>query len=468
MIWNLNLGDITLKLLIIKQLFLGLCIYFIYRKLSGNKENSKIRHVLNMFFTLVLSASAIYIRYKFSYIIGVVFIVFSLSFLYSQSYNTIGQNILLVTISLGINYVIRFVGILIAFIINAIFPIQNDYYNLCIICSIQIIIIYALYNIKRIKYGISFLNNKDNYFDIIILDMSVIASLLSIVFVNMNVMQEISKNIAFMFVLCSISMFLTIKKSIEAYYKQKLLIQDLNETKKELEEKKKEVEELEAENLSFSKKSHSLAHKQKSLDFKINKLLMNSENAEELGLQEKLKNIAGQLQENLKLPKLDKTGITEIDDMLEVMQEECRLNGIDFNLQLNGNIYQMTNNYVTKEELTILLADHIKDAIIAINHTDNINKSIMVRLGKIDDCFGLYIYDSGVEFSKEIFEKLGKEPITSYANEGGTGMGFMNTFDTLKKHNASLIIESIGKPCKDNYTKVIRIRFDNKREVLFV
>ena len=47
-------------------------------------------------------------------------------------------------------------------------------------------------------------------------------------------------------------------------------------------------------------------------------------------------------------------------------------------------------------------------------------------------------------------------------------MGFMNTFDTLKKHNASLVIESIGKPCKDNYTKVIKIRFDNKREVLFV
>lgn len=289
-----------------------------------------------------------------------------------------------------------------------------------------------------------------------------------IILLNINVYSYMAQDILICFIIYIIIFIAIVKKSIEAYYKQKLLIQDLNETKKELEEKKKEVEELEAENLSFSKKSHSLAHKQKSLEFKINKLLMNSENAEELGLQEELKNIANQLQENSKLPKLDKTGITEIDDMLEVMQEECRLNRIDFNLQLNGNIYHMTNNYVTKEELAILLADHIKDAIIAINHTDNINKSIMVRLGKIDDCFGLYIYDSGVEFSKEIFEKLGKEPITSYANEGGTGMGFMNTFDTLKKHNASLIIESIGKPSKDNYTKVIKIRFDNKREVLFI
>ena len=189
---------------------------------------------------------------------------------------------------------------------------------------------------------------------------------------------------------------------------------------------------------------------------------MNSENAKELRLEDDLKNISKELYENSKLPQLEKTGITEIDDMLSVMQEECRINGIDFSLQLKGNIYQMTNNFVTKEELSILLADHIKDAIIAIKHTDNINKSIMVRLGKIDENFGLYIYDSGIEFPKEVLENLGKKPITTYSDEGGTGMGFMNTFDTLKKHNASLIIESIGKPSKDNYTKVIKIIFDNK------
>ncbi|HCC04074.1 MAG TPA: hypothetical protein DEP51_04385 [Clostridiales bacterium] len=148
------------------------------------------------------------------------------------------------------------------------------------------------------------------------------------------------------------------------------------------------------------------------------------------------------------------------------MQEECRLNGIDFVLQIKCNIYQMTNHYITKEELSILLADHIKDAIIAINHSDNINKSIMVRLGKIEDCFAVYFYDSGVEFPKEVLKNLGKKPITTYSDEGGTGMGFMNTFDLLNKYNASLIIERIGSPCKDNYTKIIKIKFDNKKELI--
>ena len=43
-------------------------------------------------------------------------------------------------------------------------------------------------------------------------------------------------------------------------------------------------------------------------------------------------------------------------------------------------------------------------------------------------------------------------------------MGFMNTFDTLKKYNASMIINEYGKPSKDNYTKVLMIKFDKKNE----
>ena len=380
-------------------------------------------------------------------------------------------SILGVVISYSINYIMFFVAITVTYIINRLVAIKNDYLNLTIMLLIQSFLLFRMLKIKRIKNGISFLNDSrkdrnmsNDFLNIIMLYISLVIVFVSVIFSNGEQYVNLSEELSIAFIIFSIIMFLTIKKSIEAYYKQKLLIQDLNETKNELENKKKEIEELEEENLNFSKKSHSLAHKQKSLEFKINKLLMNSENAEELGLQEDLKKISQQLNENSKLPKLDKTGITEVDDMLNVMQEECRLNDIDFILQLNGNIYQMTNNYISKEDLAILLADHIKDAIIAINHSDNVNKSIMVRLGKIEECFAVYIYDSGIEFPKKVLEKLGKIPITTYQDEGGTGMGFMNTFDLLKKSNASLIIESIGKPSKDNYTKVIKIKFDNKNQ----
>ena len=126
--------------------------------------------------------------------------------------------------------------------------------------------------------------------------------------------------------------------------------------------------------------------------------------------------------------------------------------------------YRTFRGVPAKEDLETLLADHIKNAIIAINHTDNVNRSILVRLGEIDGIYSVYIYDSGIEFEKETLENLGKKPSTTHKDEGGTGMGFMNTFDTLRKCNASLVIEEFGKPDKDNYTKSIMIKFDNKNE----
>ena len=34
----------------------------------------------------------------------------------------------------------------------------------------------------------------------------------------------------------------------------------------------------------------------------------------------------------------------------------------------------------------------------------------------------------------------------------------------MSKSNASLEIEEIGKPTKDNYTKILKVEFDNKNE----
>lgn len=259
-------------------------------------------------------------------------------------------------------------------------------------------------------------------------------------------------------------MFITIQKSLQLYYKQKILIQDLNETKAELESKKKEIEELEKENLEYSKTSHSIAHKQKLLEYKLKELLLKNEFAEDMDIKDEINNLTKEIRTKTLEIELAKTNINKIDDILKYMQSECIKEKIDFQLQLNGDIYYMINNCISEEELQILLADHIKNAIIAIKHTDNINKSILVRLGLIEGIYSVYIYDSGIEFNKETLVKLGKEPASTHLDEGGTGMGFMNTFDTLKKHKASMCIDEFNKPSKDNFTKVIKIIFDGKGE----
>ena len=193
-------------------------------------------------------------------------------------------------------------------------------------------------------------------------------------------------------------------------------------------------------------------------------MLLKNEIADESHIKSKIETLSKEIQNETASVELTKTNIPEIDNMLKYMQSECIKNKIDFELQVSGNVHHMINKHIAKEDLEILLADHIKNAIIAINHSKNINKNILVRLGLIDGFYSLYIYDSGIEFKIDTLINLGIKPSTTHEKDGGTGMGFMNTFDTLKKYKASLVIQEYGKPSKDNFTKMIKIIFDNRNE----
>ena len=301
--------------------------------------------------------------------------------------------------------------------------------------------------------------------DLLILNISVVI-LFSVTIIAKSNVDIVNFIISLEIIIYAILMFITIKKSLQLYYKQKLLVQELEETKEELEKKKEEVKELEAENMKFSQRSHTLIHKQKSLEYKIEQMITKTEISKEEAaeIKDKIDKMKEEIYKEKESIELDKTGIVEIDDMLRYMQSECNKNKIEFILKLNGRIQPMTNNLIDKDDLETLLADHIRNAIIAVEHSENINRSIMVKLGKTDGEYGLSIYDSGIEFKIETLKNLGKIPSTTHAEEGGTGMGFMNTFETLKKYKASLKIEEIGKPSKDNYTKVISIKFDNQND----
>lgn len=408
------------------------------------------------------------INYNINFFSGTLMLIFLMSIISaSLTKKSIGYSIIMVTISLALNYALLFMAIIIVFTINSkIISISSDSINLCMIILLESAMLCSILKSKRLKYGIISLQNNINndYVELIILSISIGIIYMGMIIYDMQAF--VVKDIICIFAIFSIIMFITIQKSLQLYYKQKMLIKELDETKEDLTRAENKIKILEKENIEESKKRHTIIHKQKSIEYKLEEMLTKTEmSTEEVAeVRERLEKLNKEVYTEKEVMELDKTGINSIDDMLKYMQSECVKNKIDFTLQIKGNIHYMVHNLVKEEELETLLADHIKDAIIAINHTDNANRSILVRLGNIDDIYSLYIYDSGVEFKPEVLESLGKKPCTTYASEGGTGMGFMNTFDTVRKHKASLIIEEIGKPVKDNYTKVIIIKFDKKNE----
>ena len=462
----INLDNIETQIYIMKVFFLSAYTYYTSCKLINIKKELNKKNIVNLcIFCFFISLVVMLIKYLSSSLIGTICLCILISYFFSinMQYN-IGYSLTIVIISLTINYIIFIFAIMIVFIPNIVFVIDNDAISLLSAEILHLFMLNILLSINKFKNGFLFLHQKfrNEYFDVLILNISVAILFLIVMISNRELL--LSRNIFFAFIIFSIIMFITIQKSLQLYYKQRLLEQELKETKEELENKKKEIEKLEAENLNFSKTSHTLAHKQKSLEYKLEQLKQKYEIVEEIEIKDRIKNLSKELYGKTIEMELSKTGILEIDDMLKYMQSECIKNKIEFQLQIKGNIYEMVNNYISKEDLSTLIADHVKNAIIAINYSDNINKSILVRLGKIDKIYSLYIYDSGIEFEQETLSNLGKKPSTTHADNGGTGMGFMNTFDTLRKYKASLIINEYSKPCKDNYTKSIMIKFDKKEE----
>ena len=470
--WNIT--NINIYIDYIKMTVIIMYTYYIFRKvinvkLKDIKATDKILIIISIpiiaFITRNIKSEIKYYRaFVELFLISVInYLVYKKEIYYS---------FLLTTISFGINYSIYMLSVIIAFIPNAIFKIQNDYIGLLIILVNYTLLIYRIFKLKRLKYGISLLNGKlqDSYFSYWIFNLCFMSLMFAIIFQEIALFDIV--NIGTGLLLLIAFVFITIKESIKLYYKQNLLIKDLESTKKELSEKNEELAKLEKENLEFSKTSHSLAHRQKALEYKLNKLINGDKATPQDTTKEELKKELEDISKDIyKKPsdiEIEKTGIDKIDNMLEYMKSECDKNNIEFNLQIIGNIHYMVNHFISENDLEILLADHIKDAIIAIQHSTNKNRSILVKIGKIQKYYGIYIYDSGVEFTDEVLNKLGKEPITTHKDSGGTGMGFMNTFDTLKRYNASLNIIKIDKPSLDNYTKSVEILFNSKNEIQFI
>lgn len=464
MLETLNFGNMNIVIYSLKMYCIISFTYYVALKMIDQKVEEKHKNILVYLSMIIVSILCSIINYQTNSFSTIIFLILVLSIIFSKMVKKdIGYSIIVIAFSLSINHILFFISTMIAFLPNTIIGIQNDYISFTFIIIIYIVFNYKIFRINKFKYGFSFLKNniKNEYINIFILNISTIIIFSSIILANYS--DKITGKLIAGVIFFSIIVFITIQKSLQLYYKQKLLIQELNETKEELEKKKQEVDELEKENLNFSKKSHSIAHRQKSLEHKINKLILKGEMASEIDLKDRLDNIAKELQQDI-IEALAKTNIPEIDDMLSYMQSECRKDNIDFQIQLSGDIQYMINNHIPKDKLEILLADHIKNAIIAIRCFNNSNKSILVRLGIIEGIYSLYIYDSGMEFEIETLANLSKKPSTTHADIGGTGIGVMNTFDTLRQYEASMIIYEYGKPCLENFTKVIQIKFDKKNE----
>ena len=461
--------DINLINIIIKTMCINGLIFMVNTKVLNYKIDK--RYFVCMALSSIFITAIYYVLDKYlDNLLKLILMYFMQLIVLKICIKDIRKNLLVSNLlSNSIVFIAFIFSLLIEMLLVNLIKIKNSTVNFILTFIIETVILMIFFNIKRFKKGFAFLDNNVNseYTNAIVINVSVVIILAYYVFGNYY--GNLTKQLLICFIVLSIIMIIIVIKTLTLYYKQKLLAKNIEDYKSEIALKDAQIKSLSDEKYKISKLNHEFYNRQKALIHKVEEITsMNTEIADELDLSKQIndltKEYTDKAQEIKTLDKLPTTGIVEIDDMFKHMQSECDSKKIQFNLKINGNIYHMINNKIPQSRLVTLIGDHLRDAIIAIDFSNNTFKSILAVLGENNGVYEFCVFDTGIEFKIDTLLNLGLKPATTHKDSGGTGIGFMTTFETMKETKASLIIDEMREMSNTDYTKSVTIRFDGKNE----
>ena len=467
-----------------KIFLLNMCIIYAYFRILNKNKNDLKCIVALILFNLIMSSFYIVIKCHIEkpFVYLIYYIAFSVNFSAITNNNFL-KGVALTAISIAISLISMLIATVITFVIYKIAEgeltsettieyLIIGIIQFLLIFSILFLLIYLFFKIERFKYGFSFLQgketmNKENTSKIGILVSSIIIAISLVLSIYS---RTTSKILIAILILGGILMIYWIKKSITKYYKEKMKERTVEIQQEQIKQQDEKIKNLQTELADVLQINHKYSHRISAMEKAVTKLgtklQANEEFAEEYGdILSSIKKLSKEYKEEvasvIKETKLPKTNIFSIDNLLEYMKQESEKDKIDFELNLDFDVSEILETKIPQSKLETMIADHIRDAIIAINCSDNKKRKIKVVLDKEDNNYQIKFYDTGIEFEIETLSNLGLKRITTHKSAGGSGIGFMTTFETLKQCKASLIIEEYSDL---EYTKAVIIKFNNKNE----
>ena len=256
-----------------------------------------------------------------------------------------------------------------------------------------------------------------------------------------------------------------IRRSITAHYRERLQLKSEEHYQALLSEKEQEIEKLNQSNEYLAKVVHRDNHLMSSLNSSIDAYFASGDSQFRDEMlrdiqtlaKERGELIAKELREAKILPS---TGNLLIDGAINGLYTKAAAHGIDFSLTVSAPVGEVIGKFISQTDLQTLICDHIKDAMIAVDATREDKGKILVEFAMKNGSYSVTVFDSGIAFEPETLAKLGKERVTTHADNGGSGIGFMTTFETLRKAHASLTITEFET--KTPFSKSVSFRFDGE------
>lgn len=459
-----------LIIIVLEAILTNFCMLYTFIRIRGKKEISKKKAIFIFILNIITSFiyATLYRNYMqlnhilFSLICNTCFVLMVAIYIKEIDYSF--AIVMLLTIC--ISFFSLFISSIILYFVTigkTFSLIRSTIFEYIIIEIAGVLCIHLFFNIKRFKNGFSFFKEKKFHENIRIMNFFVIFLVTILMIFAINENHFINRIMFCVISAGMIAITLLIRRAITKQYKSNMKNRTIESLKKQIAEKDSQIVELKSELGKALKINHKYNHRISAMERALSKIKFGEEFANENGeLTELVKQLSKEYRNEVEtLEDIAKTGVNGIDNLIEHMNNQAKKSNIKFCVEIKYDISEIIDKFIKQGKLETLLADHINDAIIAINHSNNNVKEIMVEFNKDNDIYEIKFYDTGIEFDIDTLLKLGKEQVTTHKDSGGSGIGFVTTFETLHGCKGSLIIEEY-EPNQCKYSKSVIIRFDNK------
>lgn len=383
------------------------------------------------------------------------------------------RTIVAALISYGISYIAYAISLLIVSMISRAFTSLS--YSLTFVLAagcIQLLLIYLLFRAKRLRNGLSFLDDIRYSNAGVFISISILT-----VFSFIGLRQDgqlIYEVLTVSVFLCAVAFWFWWKTCMTHRYIARLNERNLESVNSTVAAQQTEIETLQKENEELSKIVHKDNKLIPALTLSVREFLDTIARNEDQQVRvartqellERLDQISHERYAILRNyesvnKKLPSCGLPVLDALLAYMLWRSSSANINLDLAVWNSLKPITETAITEQDISTILADLIENAIIAASRS-NSAKRILVEVGLTEGHYFISVSDSGVPFPKEVLENWGIQRITTYAGCGGSGIGMMSTHDICKRYGASFSIENFGSDMP--YSKRIMICFDNANQ----
>lgn len=312
--------------------------------------------------------------------------------------------------------------------------------------------------LKRLRNGVQFFHKTEN------LGIGIFLSGIIFILTSIDLRRVIVSDTTLLALLAGITvsgigMFVWVKLAITRHYKSKLRDRDATLNLRELENRGEELDRLNRTNELLS----VVVHRDNHLFLSLKSAADNARSKEELAdeirtlVRERSELIESEIREADLMPE---TGDRMIDNTLHSLALSAASKGIRLSANVTAPVTEIIGDSLSRTALQTLISDHVKDAVIAVGSRDDKQGNILLNLARDGRVYTLTVLDNGAPFELHVFDKLGRERVTTHSNSGGSGIGFMQTFSTLRACDGSIVITEFesGLP----FTKSVGFRFDGK------